>query len=151
MEDAPLAIRIATRLRDNHKVESYLDVMDDGAKDGHQLAMHLREKMRGCSHLLAVVSGSTQRSWWVPWEIGVASERDLPLATFSEGGASLPTYLQKWPYLSRAEHLDSYVAAAQQAGLTAILESRGVHKEEAVVKRHSTDLFYEDLRRRLGQ
>lgn len=47
--------------------------------------------------LLAVVTSATKESWWVPFEIGVASEKDRFLSTYSESIVSLPSFLAAWP------------------------------------------------------
>lgn len=81
-EDSRAATAVAARLKAN-EVEVYLDSFDPDAKDGPDLADYLRDKMRLCHGLMAVVSEKTIQSWWVPWEIGMATERDMPLATYS--------------------------------------------------------------------
>ncbi|OWK25703.1 hypothetical protein AJ87_07450 [Rhizobium yanglingense] len=61
-----------------------------------------------CTQLLAVVSEKPQQFWWVPWEIGVATEKDFPLASFLGGGAPPPEYLRKWPYLQNDLDINRY-------------------------------------------
>lgn len=150
-QDTALAERIALRLRIVHSIPSYLDVMDDSVRDGLRLAEHLRKTMRTCTHLLAVVSSATQKSWWVPWEIGVASERDLPLATYSTDGANLPSFLRKWPYLINESHLDAYAAATKSSARVAVTESQTARKAEDFAVTASTSAFYRELRQSIGQ
>lgn len=65
-------------------LKSYLDVVDDAlTKDGPELADHIRSRMNDCDQLMAVVSKNTKSSWWVPWEIGVASEKNFRIATYT--------------------------------------------------------------------
>lgn len=106
--DSRLAERVASRVRRNG-LSVYLDTIDDALqKDGHDLADHLLRRMSECQQLIAVVSEATKTSWWVPWEIGVGSEKGFRMASFSETYVSLPTYLEKWPALHTDHHIDLY-------------------------------------------
>ena len=94
--DSANAESLARRLQTFHNLDTYLDVIDSRlARAGEELGEYLRRQLGACSHLLAVVSSSTKGSWWVPWEIGVASEKDYPLATYAIPPCSLPDYLEK--------------------------------------------------------
>lgn len=148
--DTILAQRIATRFRVTHSIESYLDVIDpyiDGPVE--RLADHIRSEMGKCTQLLAVVSSTTTSSQWVPWEIGVATEKDFPLATFSVEGVAPPEFLRKWPYLRTDADLDAYARVSKQADV-ALASNRRV-LTEATARSTSTKSFYSDLRRALGQ
>lgn len=149
-EDAARAKAIADRLRNVYAIESYLDVLDPViGKTGEELAKYVREKMASCTQLLAVISPMTKESWWVPWEIGVASEKDYPLATYG-GTATLPDFLKKWPILKNEQHLDAYARASQVADRERVsLESRSVIASTA--RRTTTQEFYRTLRNSLGQ
>ena len=148
--DAALAAWLSHRLLKVHQMQSYLDVIDPGIRAGEDLADHVRSELGKCTQLLAVVSPATQTSWWVPWEIGVAAEKDYPLATYGGGHAELPEYLRKWPYLRSDADLDRYAQASKAAsaeirrGVTASLN-------ESVSKTRGTREFYRVLRASLQQ
>lgn len=147
--DSPRATLISQRLRTLHQIDSYLDVIDPViGKSGEALAEYVRMQMTKCTQLLAVVSAATKTSWWVPWEIGMATEKDFPLATFG-GDTQLPEYLQKWPVLRNDTDLDSYAAASKAAERQ--FDSKRVLVEAAVAQRSATQEFYRVLRGRLGQ
>ncbi len=112
--DAILAERVALRIRMNG-MDTYLDTVDDALlKDGPDLADHLLRKMGECQLLIAVVSSATKGSWWVPWEIGVGSEKAFRMASFSESHVVLPSYLEKWPALHADQHIDLYCRYSKQ-------------------------------------
>jgi hypothetical protein len=91
--DTDLATRVANRVRFND-LEVYLDKVDDALlKDGPDLADHLLQ---------------TKDSWWVPWEIGVGSEKGFRMASYSEAFVRLPSYLEKWPDLHSDRDIDLY-------------------------------------------
>lgn len=149
-EDATPAAAVSQRLKANG-MPSYLDLFDPDAKDGPELAEYLRARLGRCQGLMAVVSNKTITSWWVPWEIGVATERDMPMATFSYEHVNVPSYLRKWPYLTRLEQIDSYARLAKEQ-----LEQRRVLVEKGQVGRERADFlpgraFNSALRVRLGQ
>lgn len=148
--DFALATGIAARLKDGHSIETYLDVIDPNATQaGDALGEYLRAILGKCTQLLAVVSFNTKTSWWVPWEIGIATEKDYPIATFAGDGTSLPEYLKKWPYLKSQEDLDAYATASKQAARTYSLQKSILTEREA--RGQGTKDFYRTLRARLGQ
>lgn len=106
--DSHIAEKVAARVRMNG-METYLDTIDDALiEDGPDLSDILLERMGECHQLIAVVSDKTKNSWWVPWEIGVGSEKGFRMASYSESYIELPSYLQKWPALHNDEHIDLY-------------------------------------------
>lgn len=123
---------------------SYLDELDDRLLRGPQLADHLRSRMASCSHLIAVVSAATANSWWVPWEIGVASERIMPLASFTSTPTLLPEYLRSWPYMSRIKQIGDYVDEAKRY-------ERATGALTASASRPDWQGFHTRLKSRLGQ
>lgn len=147
--DTPLAERIAHRLRLYHSIDSYLDVIDPYLGRGEDLADHIRAEMGRCTQLLAVVSEATKASQWVPWEIGVATEKDYPLATYSGGGALPPEFLRKWPYLRTEAELDEYARISKSARNTYVA-NKG-YLGESVAHGRSTKTFYRELRAALRQ
>jgi hypothetical protein len=148
--DAELSQRIANRLRTVHGIESYLDVIDPYmGSDVNALADHIRVEMGKCTQLLAVISPYTAQSQWVPWEVGVATEKDFPLATYSGGNSLPPEFLRKWPYLRTDADLDEYARASKSA-----VQSYGIRKSyqgEARARSSSTQDFHTSLRRALRQ
>jgi hypothetical protein len=149
-EDAAPARAVSQRLIANG-IATYLDLFDPDAKDGPELADYLREKLGLCQGLMAVVTNQTITSWWVPWEIGVASERDMPMATFSYDRANVPSYLRKWPYLTQLDQIDAYADLAKQQ-----VQQRRVLVEKGQVSRERAEFlpgraFNAALRTRLGQ
>lgn len=130
--DALLAERVARRVRENG-LETYLDTIDDALmKDGPELADVLLARMAQCQQLIAVVSSETKTSWWVPWEIGVGSEKGFRMASYSDSYVSLPTYLKKWPALHTERDVDLYCQYSKQT--------------DAVINRRMRDALTEDRR-----
>jgi len=148
--DSRLALQLSTRLKNAHQMDSYLDVIDPSlAKTGDALADHVKEELGKCSQLLAVVSEATRASWWVPWEIGIATEKNYPLATFSAGLTPPPEYLRKWPYLRSEADLDLYASASKIAFRE--FSTKRTYLSEEVAQLRSTKEFHRSLRASLGQ
>jgi hypothetical protein len=149
--DSLKAAQIAVRLKTVHQIDSYLDVIDPFLNSsGEDLSAHIRTEMSKCTQLLAVVSYETRNSQWVPWEIGVATEKNFPLATFADYTSSVPEFLEAWPYLRSMDDVDAY-ALASQAALRTYSWKRAITLNEDVSKRASAESFYNDLRTRLRQ
>lgn len=144
--DSLMATQIATRLRVNHKIESYLDVIDTKLSlRGEDLGAYIRQQMGLCTQLLAVVSYATRASQWVPWEIGVATEKDFPLATFAETHVVVPEFVQSWPVLRTLSHVDEYARASKSAQQTYV-SKRAQRIDETASLRSATSDFYTMLR-----
>lgn len=149
--DANTATNVARRLKTLHDIDCYLDVIDPYiGRPGEDLAAHIRVQMAKCTQLLAIVSDATKASQWVPWEIGVATEKDYPLATYAASNALPPEFLRKWPYLRTDAHLDQYALASKTARNT-LVRKRSANLTESVARGSSTSEFYETLRRGIGQ
>ena len=148
--DTSVAAAIAHRLKVRHQIDSYLDAIDPYiSRPGEDIADYIRGVMNGCTQLLAVVSPSTKASQWVPWEIGVATEKDFPLATFGSNVLVIPEFLEKWPFLSSMEDLDEYGKASREARQS--FTQKRARLTETAALHDSTREFYRNLRSRLGQ
>ncbi len=147
--DQMRALRVAGILRRNG-IDSYLDVADPavGAK-GEDLAAHIRKEMGVCTQLLAIISIATKASQWVQWEVGVATEKDFPLATYAEGVGEVPEFLRRWPYLKSDADLDEYIRASKAAD-----RSRQINETvlgRVASRTNATGVFYRTLRTALRQ
>jgi hypothetical protein len=144
--DSAKAKQIADRLLSPHGVLSYLDVVDHYiGRNGEDLADHLRKQMATCDHLIAVISINTKASQWVPWEIGVATEKDYPLAAYSEMITAVPEFLAAWPRLRSMEHVDAYVRASR-TGSQMKLAKRNLGESYSTAQAAGTRAFYTNLR-----
>jgi hypothetical protein len=129
-----------------------LDTIDSQlVKDGPELADYIRAQMARCTQLLAIISQLTQQSWWVPWEIGVATEKERPLASFVSEQAKLPSYLQKWPYLRTLDDVDKYAEVSKQIRTTLNESVRMRTKTETAARASAFRDFHRVLKSRLGQ
>lgn len=116
LKDATAAKMVYDTLRYNG-IEAYLDLLDSALlKDGRQLTSHIVSKIGESTDVIAVVSDNTKESWWVPFEIGVATDKPRPIATFICKQVSLPEYLDFWPHLYTTSDIVKYVQKRQ--GLT---------------------------------
>lgn len=152
-EDSGSAAVVAQRLKSNG-IDCYLDVVDTALnKDGEDLSDYIRNKMLDCDQLMAVVSDNTKLSWWVPWEIGVATEKSFLISTYAVDNTGLPDYLKKWPYLKSLSDIDTYakyVKSAQSESQNQRIRKGYVdltQSERAVVAMS----FHKGLRQALGQ
>lgn len=142
--DSAAALEISSRLRVYHGIDSYLDVIDAHIlKGGQDLADHIRNEMSKCTQLLAVVSYETRNSQWVPWEIGVAAEKEFPLATFVKMQGDPPEFLEKWPILKTMAHVDAYAEASKSAGKVRVAKS--VYLTESRARAEGLQAFYRTL------
>lgn len=122
-EDTGQTLAIANYLRAK-QVICYVDVLDPSVKTTDDLTKLLMDRVRQCSHLMAIVSNYTIQSWWVPFEIGVGSELDRRITTYRLSGVTLPDFLTKWPVLSSVSDLDKFVDIYRLDSTVQLAESR---------------------------
>ena len=132
-EDMDTAKKVAETIA-NCGLKVYLDALDPNIRgDGPKLVDYIQSVIGCCNSLIAVVSSSTVRSWWVPLEISIAITKDLHLGTFLVLSSyytkrNFPSYLWKWPVLGTTSDLENW--CKERKKLT------------------STRLFYESLNRK---
>ena len=102
-------------------------------------------RVRQCTHLMAVTSANTVSSWWVPFEIGVATDQDRRISTYTLEATNLPDYLKKWPVLKSKAHLDQFIDLYQRDKVVAFSESAAARTVT------SADNFHQSLKSRIGQ
>jgi len=151
-EDKLDAEQVAEYLKTHSNgVSCYLDVLDSGllSHEGDDLGEYFRKKLGECTHLMAVVSEDTKSSWWVPFEIGIATEKQYPISTFAIQDTNLPSYLKKWPYLRDESDLDKYIHVALSTQPHILTE--GLEKATVSEKGSYTRTFHKDLKKALRQ
>ncbi len=149
-EDSVAALRVAETLKlQGHTY--YLDVVDNYInKKGDDLAAHIRTELGKCDCLLAVVSSATKASSWVPWEIGVATEKDYPLGTYVIDNTPPLEFMLKWPVLKTRDHLLAFGTALGKIELRkkALEQSRFASQD---AKRSAVREFHEAVMKSTGQ
>lgn len=140
-------------------VRSYLDVVDQRIRSPKGLTEHIIEQLRGCSHIIAVFSENTKGSYWVPFELGAAYERDLNIATYVfhprvGNRLELPEYLQAFPVMDNIIHLDLFAKKYKNSDLVSrngILLEKSRSEKMASEARRSADVFIDEMKVILGQ
>ena len=137
---------------ENMGIEAYLDILDDTISDnGEKLTKHIRKKLRECSDVIVVLSVNTKRSWWVPFEIGMATEKDMPIANYLTSYEKLPEYLEYWPRLKNQQDVKKYVEVRNKVARQVVLEKQLNHSyyDRADSNISETQKFYEELKKSL--
>ena len=137
---------------ENMGIEAYLDILDDTISDnGEKLTKHIRKKLRECSDVIVVLSDNTKRSWWVPFEIGMATEKDMPIANYLTSYEKLPEYLEYWPRLKNQQDVKKYVEVRNKVARQVVLEKQLNHSyyDRADSNISETQKFYEKMKKSL--
>ena len=107
--DCDIALHVQNVLAEN-QVDAYLDLLDNSITEtGEKLTKHIKKKLNECSDILVVMSENTKNSWWVPFEIGMAAQKDLPTVSYLNSGIVLPDYLSYWPRLKDNADILKYI------------------------------------------
>lgn len=98
-EDKNMALKVAKCIVE-YGLVPWLDVIDlttDG--DDETIVDRIEAAIFKSLSLLVVVTDVTNESWWVPFEIGLAYDREKQLASYCEDYNSVerPSFLWRWP------------------------------------------------------
>lgn len=145
-EDESIALNIAHALH-ILGIPYYLDTLDYSiASNGKELTDHIKNKLNDCTEILVVISDKTRYSQWVPFEVGMAAQRDFPTATFLHKDIQLPGFLEYWPRLKNAHDLAEYVSTKRRVDRE---YSSLFHMDHYTAARSKTDYFYSELKAKL--
>ena len=148
-EDAKIASDISRELG-RLNVNFYLDVLENITENGKALTDHIKYNLNICTDIIVVMSHNTYKSQWVPFEVGMAAQQDMPTVTYLENNVKLPDFLEYWPRLRSLTDIKKYVETKKQieyyygnrryAGIFENSELRGQSKIER---------FYSELKSKL--
>lgn len=144
-EDKELALLVKSAL-DRKQISSYLDVLDNTIiNDGKALTEHIKVNLNSCTDVIVVMTESTKFSWWVPFEIGMLAQKNMPTASFLSSDVKLPDYLSYWPRLKNLDDISTYVDVRLSYN-GGILEQYGLSSAAKI----NTHDFYQKLKEKLG-
>ncbi|SCP97909.1 toll/interleukin-1 receptor domain-containing protein [Anaerobium acetethylicum] len=148
-EDEEAALEIKSTLVESG-VEAYLDVLDNTiCGDGEKLTNHIKEKIRECTDIIVVLSEKTKFSWWVPFEIGMASQKDMPIANYLLNTQALPDYLEYWPRLKNKMDVKKYVETRKSIASKIVNERAFGTPIQFSNTISETQRFYSELKKKL--
>lgn len=148
-EDGQVAEEILQSLK-LLEVDAYLDILEGTIMlDSERLTEHIKKRLNGCTDILVVLSEKTKQSWWVPFEIGMASQKDMPIVNYLNTGVQLPEYLSYWPRLKDSVDIKKYVEAIKDRQQEILLEKGmyDIHKYASYESK--TKKFYNNLKSKL--
>lgn len=145
-EDSLAANQIANELK-TLGVPYYLDLLDYSVtKSGKELTDHIKRNLNDCTDIIVVISDSTRYSQWVPFEVGMSAQRDMPTATLLKGDVMLPEFLAYWPRLKQPSDIRKYIIARRSVQQE---YSGKFLYETAESRKITTPRFYDVLKRSL--
>ena len=145
--DSVIATKIANEL-DRLRISYYLDVLDPSVtKNGKELTDHIKKNLNSCTDIIVVMSEITKTSQWVPFEIGMAAQIDMPTATYLQNNVELPEYLQYWPRLKYPSDIQKYVSVRKRVQEN--FRGQYLFEKADIVRNTETARFYDELKRSL--
>ena len=134
-------------------IDTYLDVLDPNLSTGSEaLTKHIRNELNHCTDIIVVISKNTKLSWWVPFEIGMSAQIDMPTASFLSSEETLPSYLKYWPRLTSISQIPTYIATRNRVKKQILNEDAALeHTIYASQRRNETAEFYKQLKQALGE
>lgn len=146
-EDSAIAVNIQKAFLKNG-VDSYLDVLDGSiSRGGKELTDHIKNNLNQCTDIIVVMSSVTKLSWWVPFEIGMSAQIDMPTASFLDSQVELPSYLSYWPRLKTISDIDKYVSVREETGH--IFNEKYGSYTFIGRRAYETSMFYDALKKEL--
>lgn len=146
-EDSYTANRIANELR-AMQIDYYLDLLDFSVtRSGKELTDHIKANLNDCTDIIVVISEKTRYSQWVPFEVGMSAQIDMPTATFLQADVNLPEFLEYWPRLKYPDDIQKYVTVRKRTELK--MRLRQDSYELSARKKQEVAEFYADLKKEL--
>jgi hypothetical protein len=147
-EDKNKALDIHCYLKEKN-VNSYIDVLDPSITY-ENVAQRIIEQLRKATHLIVVFSEHTKESMWVPFELGVAYERNNGIGIFlwpDNHGLYIkfPEYLDEFPVMKSVKDLDKYIKLYRETKIA--MESIDFVKSASV--KNYTQQFIDELKSEL--
>lgn len=120
----------------------YLDLIDDKvSENGRELTEHIKANLNDCTDIIVIMSKKTLSSQWVPFEVGMAAQKEMPTATLLEEYVKIPEFLEYWPRLKSPDDIKKYVQVR-----TSSWTNYGVAKHLGY-KRSKVQYFYDEVKK----
>lgn len=133
-----------------YNIDAYLDVLDSNIiDDGEILTKHIRKQLNDCTDIIVLISKETKKSWWVPFEVGMSAQINMPTVIFLKDDALLPDYLSYWPILKTERDMEKYVIAQKKTKEQLPKEIDYWFENTQNKRSIETELFYENLKKEL--
>lgn len=148
-EDAYIAAAISKEL-ERLDVSFYLDVLDNITENGKTLTDHIKNSLNSCTDIIVIISSNTYKSQWVPFEVGMAAQQDMPTVTYLEDNVCLPDFLGYWPRLTKMNDIKKYIDTKRK--IDRYYEQRrygGMFENADYQKMSKTERFYAELKEKL--
>ncbi|MFC6339007.1 TIR domain-containing protein [Pseudomonas sp. CCM 7891] len=147
--DRVQAMAINARLT-RANIKTYIDVLDAESQTTDDITGVITRRITECTHLLAVVSEHTARSWWVPFEIGEATISNRRICSFKTGTSELPLYLDKWPKLTSDTDISFFIEAyCDEATTKRSMAPGSVNESMRSVYQQNAEFFHNQLKARV--
>ncbi len=141
-----LSALLLKRTFDHLNIDSYIDVLDSAIAGGGQgLTDHIKQQLNNCTDIIVVMSEATKLSWWVPFEIGMAAQMDMPTATYLTSSVQLPDYLEHWPRLKSISDIPTYVSVRKRVA-EQVRKQHPYSYLEGTLSKIETPTFYDQLK-----
>ena len=147
--DRDVAVRINSQLI-NAGINTYMDVFDSESQSTQNITAVITRNIADSTHLIAVISGETAKSWWVPFEIGEATISASRIASFRTGYTSLPEYLEMWPQMNNISHLSLFIDEYKKEQRVALNRSHIFDSKSSTGKDSAAD-FHRNLKGRISR
>lgn len=133
-------------------IKTYLDVLDVESQTTDDITSVITRRITESTHLIAVVSGQTAQSWWVPFEIGEATISNRRICSYKSNISELPEYLDKWPQMTKLTDLELFIQSyksefteKRSMGLESFEGSESMRK----TNKNNADLFHAQLKAKI--
>ena len=146
-----LQAMLLKRAFENEGVSAYLDVLDSSINSGGKaLTEHIKDQLNQCTDIIVLMSEATKYSWWVPFEIGMSAQINMPTASYLKEDVVLPSYLSYWPRLKTINDVSTYVSIKKKTE-RALNEQYSNFELSSISNRRKieTPIFYENLKQEL--
>lgn len=96
---------------------TYIDNNDpslQGPNSRKEVAQSINRGLEASTHMIAIISQFSRNSDWVPFEIGIAQQRGLPISAVVQNGVRQPEYIDSLVVLKTTDELIDWIQSAGQ-------------------------------------
>ena len=122
-EDEAVAVEIGKYLTEIADVNIYLDLHDCILQEAvseekkKKIVESIHKALEISTHLLCIVSDKTKTSWWVPYEIGYATKKEINIASLQlKNVEDIPSYLKIKKVLKTTDEFIQHISKINYYG-----------------------------------
>jgi hypothetical protein len=108
ISDEDKAMVLQDYLKSNFDIDSFVSPYYPKVHSSTEIASHIVDKIKQCTHVIALFTENTMGLMWIPFEMGAAYQANKGIATYLWDKVDVPDYLKEFPVMRDEDALEEY-------------------------------------------